>query len=460
MMATRAPALVSALLILCISAHVATAAVYSILDYGAIPNDYSSHAAETNSMAIKKALYAANMTDPSDRERVALVPESAKFYIVNTTVIGLTWITLRVDGTLILSDNRTLWAQDGGDTGRLSSLYFEDIVGLTITGNGVIDGQGYNWWWHVILTGEDNRPSLIYLQECTDIVVTDIRMRDSPLYHLYMNDIARAHVRNVDIRVDVTKQRELLGAHGLLGDFGIPTFPLNTDGIDPAGIDVLIENVTIVNFDDAVAVKPSRQGRRYSSCSSNITVRDAYVEWGVGMTIGSVPPNPGVNCVRNVTFERIRFKNALKAIYIKSNPGTAGTGIIDDITYRDIRVEGSLWYPIFIGPQQQKQPHSSGTGCSFFYPIVKECPTQPRVAMSNIHLENVELTGGLLLPGVILCNATQPCTGFTFKNVTNTGTFLVQKNYVCENVVASTSDNSKPSIPCFTELPHNKRDEE
>ena len=37
----------------------------------------------------------------------------------------------------------------------------------------------------------------------------------------------------------------------------VPTFPLNTDGIDPAGKNVLIERVKITNFDDAVAVKPS-----------------------------------------------------------------------------------------------------------------------------------------------------------------------------------------------------------
>ena len=36
----------------------------------------------------------------------------------------------------------------------------------------------------------------------------------------------------------------------------IPTFPLNTDGIDPSGVDVLIEDINVQNFDDVVAVKP------------------------------------------------------------------------------------------------------------------------------------------------------------------------------------------------------------
>lgn len=40
-------------------------------------------------------------------------------------------------------------------------------------------------------------------------------------------------------------------------DITVPTYPLNTDGIDPAAKNVLIERVKITNHDDAVAVKPS-----------------------------------------------------------------------------------------------------------------------------------------------------------------------------------------------------------
>jgi hypothetical protein len=36
---------------------------------------------------------------------------------------------------------------------------------------------------------------------------------------------------------------------------------------------------------------------------------------------GSVPPNANIACIRNVTFRNINFEKALKAIYIKPNPG-------------------------------------------------------------------------------------------------------------------------------------------
>jgi len=73
------------------------------------------------------------------------------------------------------------------------------------------------------------------------------------------------------------------------------------------------------------------------------------------MSIGSVPPNPGVNCIRNVTFRNITFEKPFKAIYVKPNPGTRGMGLIADITYENIEIHNALWWAVFIGTQQQHQ---------------------------------------------------------------------------------------------------------
>jgi polygalacturonase len=256
-------------------------------------------------------------------------------------------------------------------------------------------------------------------------------------------------VRDLTIYVDVYAQKQVYSHFNALDvTSGLPIFPLNTDGIDPSGANVLIDNVTITNYDDAVAVKPMNANGVYSSCSQNMTIRNSVVHASVGLTIGSVPPDVGVNCVRNITFENNVMYEAIKGVYVKSNPGDVGSGIITDITYRNLTVDGSLWYPIWIGPQQEQQPGTKGTGCSFLYPIVKECPTNPRVSITNITLENVSLTGGVTLPGVILCDPTTQCTGFVFENVTNTGAFLVQSDYVCANAHGVDVGNT-PSPGCF-----------
>jgi polygalacturonase len=141
-------------------------------------------------------------------------------------------------------------------------------------------------------------------------------------------------------------------------DVNVPTYPLNTDGIDPAAKNVLIERVKITNHDDAVAVKPSHNTDSISQCSENIIVRDVEVHFGVGMTIGSVPPRDSYACVRNVTFSNITFHHPYKSIYVKTNPGHTTSmlpgsgGEITDITYEDITIHNPIWWNIYVGPQQ------------------------------------------------------------------------------------------------------------
>ena len=136
----------------------------------------------------------------------------------------------------------------------------------------------------------------------------------------------------------------------------LPMFPLNTDGIDVAGKDIIIERLNITNFDDAVTVKALNTGYKYSQCSQNITVRDCIVNFGVGMTIGSVTPTDQYSCVNNITFENHEFHHPFKAIYIKTNPGETGSmapgsgGSITNVHYKNIIVHRALWWPIYIGP--------------------------------------------------------------------------------------------------------------
>jgi len=174
----------------------------------------------------------------------------------------------------------------------------------------------------------------------------------------------------------------------------------------------------------------------------------------LGMSIGSVPPSSGVNCVRNVTFRNITFESPLKAIYIKPNPAEDGTGLISDITYENIEIHNALWWAIFIGTQQQHQPHGSGTGCDFLFPLPgTECITDPLVTVRNITLRNVNIYGGLLSPGLLLCNATNPCTNFLFDNVNvyDRSSFPVEKGYMCENVIGQ-AINSNLVPDCFKNL--------
>lgn len=132
----------------------------------------------------------------------------------------------------------------------------------------------------------------------------------------------------------------------------LPTFPINTDGIDFHGKNGVFKRVKISNFDDTIVAKPGYRGDYQSNCTEDLWIEDCDITWGVGMTIGSIAPNYNHACINNVTFKNIRFEDPLKAIYIKPNPGNAGSGQITNILYEDIVINRPIWWAIYIGPQQ------------------------------------------------------------------------------------------------------------
>ena len=86
------------------------------------------------------------------------------------------------------------------------------------------------------------------------------------------------------------------------------------------------------------------------------------------MSIGSISPDTHISCIQNVHFKKVNFNKPMKAIYIKTNPGDDGYGIVRNITFEDIKMHTPVWFGIYIGPQQMKEPNGDGPGC-MLYPI-------------------------------------------------------------------------------------------
>ena len=285
-------------------------------------------------------------------------------------------------------------------------LYFEDCYNITIGGSGLIDGLGYDWWvreWKV--QNENGRFNLIEFRRSRIIEIYGLELRNAPHSFIKVKDVDRVSIHDIAIETQIFKQSGsmvrgvdkaltlpgtpsafeeevfdflclLIGNY--LGDYmsalrriggsspivSWPRMPLNTDGIDAGGSNIQIENLTIRNYDDAVVPKPANQGHKYSEdgCAQNIYVRNCSVMFGVGMSIGSMPPDQDHNCIRNAVFEDIDFEYPLKAIYVKTNPCpkkmsaeecAASSGEITDIRYERVNMRNPIWWGIYIGPQQQ-----------------------------------------------------------------------------------------------------------
>ncbi|EDQ90299.1 uncharacterized protein MONBRDRAFT_24614 [Monosiga brevicollis MX1] len=438
------------LLVLLVAGMPAVTGRVSILDFGAVPNSNNFYVATRNAAALMAAAQNASQL-PLGADRTVYVPP-ATFYMAPSSYTGLHDLTFEIDGELIAPLNMSLWPTDDHNN-SLPIFQFTNCSRLLLTGSGVVDGQGYDWWWLIILNIIHTRPHMLCMDLCQDVEIANLRFKNSAQFHLRLHDIHNFTIHGISIEVDVEAQRELLANHGLLTTeahaplpIGIPTFPLNTDGIDPAGTKVHIYNVTIQNFDDAVAIKPASSKFVLSNCSRDYLVENSTVRFGVGMTIGSVPPNLGINCVENVLFRNIRFEAPIKGVYIKTNPGEDGYGVIRNVTYRNLTMENPLWWSIYIGPQQQKQPDGHGPGC-MIYPLNPDCPTNPRITISDITLEDINATNALLSPGILRCNASNPCTNMVFRNVHVQGGSWPTSSFICENF-DGTFDDVSPLPNC------------
>jgi hypothetical protein len=412
----------------------------SVFDYGAIANDTSFEAAVANGKAWYDAVMHANINS-TDRSVVFPAP-NVFTYLPFAPVTNISDVTIVIDAVInAWPGDMGLWPNTSSG-GRLNLMEVDRSTRVTVTGRGTIEGNGYQWWWFVILTGIDNRPNLLMLNDVTSVVVSGITLRNGPMYHLMLNGALHALVEHVKVHVDVTAQMSLLERGGYLRD-GLPIFPLNTDGIDISGKNVTVRYCHVENFDDALCVKPSNGNSRLTNCSQDMHFHDCTITNGVGASIGSVPPDRAVNCVRNITFERITFNHPLKVVYIKPNPcpnGPAvdGTGIIDQVTYKDIYADRVLWWAIWVSTQQQAQPgHGANTGCSFFYPILNSsCPTQPCVPVTRLTIKNFTAGNTVLSPGILRCNESNPCRDFLFDGVnivSDTG-FPVGQAFLCHAV--------------------------
>jgi polygalacturonase len=236
-------------------------------------------------------------------------------------------------------------------------IYARRQKNIAITGKGTLDGQGseHHWWswkgkwggttpygWkegmpnqlparktlfqmaedgvpvekRVFGDGHYLRPPFIQPYECENVLIADVRVRNSPFWNIHP-----VLCRNVTLRgVDVF-------GHGP-----------NNDGVDPESVDhVLIEDCSFDTGDDCIAVNSGRNadGRRLNVPSQNILVRNCRMKEGHGGVVVGSQISGGArwvfaeNCQMDSPdlWYAIRFKNnALRG------------GLLENFYYRDIDV--------------------------------------------------------------------------------------------------------------------------
>jgi len=354
--------------------QVAAAPTCNIQDYGA-----KGDGTTDNTKAIQSALNACV------NGGTVIIP-TGTFLTYSLLVSGVTSYTIQVMGTLKAGtmDN---WPVNG-----LNCEDFFTITkgnGVTITGNGVFDGQGTPWYIAFDQgTLKYTRPRQLVISDSSNVKISHVKLYNSPMMNLILNNIQGGEISYLNITDEWYN--------------GGTTEPHNTDGIDVGtnSKNIYFHDLYIYNGDDSIAVK---KGSTAGGCTSDLLIENCQFFRGHGASIGSIPSG----CVQNVVFRNISINGQMAGCNLKSYGTEAG--FIKNITWQDIKLINTEYCihingnykPSFGDPQTPPLGDSvqvsdifltniQGTNCH--YPAVFNC--EPTAPCENIYLDNVNVAAG------------------------------------------------------------------
>jgi len=195
---------------------------------------------------------------------------------------------------------------------------FFDMNDVDITGPGCIDGSGDAWMERYprgSLELKTGRPRLIGIQNCRDVKVSGMSIKNQACWGLFILYSENVLVENLLIRA----------AHNII----------SSDGIDvDSSRNVRIAGCDIDVNDDCIAIKSGKDedGRRVNRPAEDIIVEKCHFRYGHGGVSMGSEMSGGIRQVeiRNCIMEADNWA----PIRFKSQPSRGG--VVEHITYRDL----------------------------------------------------------------------------------------------------------------------------
>lgn len=186
---------------------------------------------------------------------------------------------------------------------------FHDIE---ISGSGTINGQAnFSGWWDGRSTSA--RPYMMMISKGQRVLIQNVTLENAPKMHIaFKSSGANITIQGMTINTDGTSP--------------------NTDGIDLIGTNVLIQNCSISDGDDNIALGSSSAG----AVSSDTLVTNCFFGTGHGVSLGGNT----LGGVSNLTVINCQFSNTVYGIRMKSDNNSSGGsgegGLAQNLSYLNL----------------------------------------------------------------------------------------------------------------------------
>lgn len=245
----------------------------------------------------------------------------------------------------------------------------DGLDGFTVSGMGIIDGNGFRYWRSFWLRRQYNpkctnleemRPRLLYVSKSKNIHISDVSLINSPFWtsHFYQCD-----------KLKVTGVKFIAGTKSLRAP--------SSDGIDlDVCSNVLIKNCYFRVDDDGIALKggkgPTADKDPNNGSNRNILIEDNTFNNCPALTLGSESV-----FTQNVIMRRCQMENAYTVFLIKMRPDTPqhhANILVEDITGSGRSLVAIRPWTQFFDLQGHPEPFSSAKNIT-----IRNC----RVTMDN-----------------------------------------------------------------------------
>jgi hypothetical protein len=244
--------------------------------------------------------------------------------------------------------------------GFRSLIFAEDLDGIGITGRGTLDGNGASYFDK---THNGNRPLLVRVVNCRDVLVENIRMQNSGFWNQHYLVCERLQIRGIRVYNHAT---------------------YNVDGIDIDGCrDVVIADCFLDTDDDALCLKSTLDRPCENVLISNCVISSHCnaIKMGTDSTAGFINIT-----ITNCSIVAPRFSKVLYGL----QRGISGIsleivdgGLMDRITVSNVTIDG-VEVPIFI--------RLGNRGYGFLESEVKPTGSYKPGILRNVSFSNVIAT--------------------------------------------------------------------
>jgi alpha-L-rhamnosidase len=205
------------------------------------------------------------------------------------------------------------------------------LDGVRITGEGTLDGNGEPFWrafWQRRAENpkctnlEVERPRLMFLEDCSDVQLEGIHLKDSGFWNLHLYKCRNVVIDGITITAPHGDPPRITDVKEPWDEVSVGRAP-SSDGIDiDSSQGVVIRNATISVGDDCIALKgtkgPLAMQDETSPPVENILVENCDLASGHGMlTCGSE-----ATIIRNVLVRNCRVGEGVPIVRLKLRPDT------------------------------------------------------------------------------------------------------------------------------------------